>query len=218
MTSAAKPSWRKAMARPFPKLYPHVHGILSPGDIVQGPYQGGRPEGVTLHYTADRNFQRTYRELVTNKLGYHFVIDRDGKVYQLAYLDRTTAHAGKAMWNGLSPNRTHLSIALISWGMLEKKEDHWCAWTGEKLPEQAVVARPSNIDGKTYAWDKATDEQEETLQMLLKWIILNGVSPKNICDHSECALPAGRKYDIGGVISTPMHDLRTKLQTILTLS
>lgn len=206
------------MARPFPKLYPHVHGILSPGDIVQNPFAARRPEGVTLHYTADRNFQRTYRELISNQLGYHFVIDRDGKVYQLAYLDRTTNHAGKAMWEGKSPNRSHLSIALISWGALEKKGDAWTAWTGEKISDQDAAFRPSNIDGKLYAWDKATDQQEETLMMLLKWIILNGIDPKMICDHSECALPAGRKKDIGGVISMQMHDLRFKLQTVLTLS
>lgn len=204
--------------RPFPKLYPHVHGVLSPGDIQQKPYAAGRPEGVTVHYTADRNFQRTYRELVTQGLGYHFVIDRDGKVYQLAYLDRTTNHAGKAMWEGKSPNRTHLSIALISWGMLDRDGEHWVSWTGEKIPEHSIAARPSNIDGRTYAWDKATDEQEETLITVLKWIVLNGIDPKNVCDHSECAIPAGRKYDVGGVISIQMHDLRNKLSSVLTLS
>lgn len=206
------------MVRQFPKLYPHVHGILSPGDITQAPFAAGRPEGVTLHYTADRNFQRTYRELVSNQLGYHFVIDRDGRVYQLAYLDRTVNHAGKAMWEGKSPNRAHLSIALISWGMLEEKNGELVAWTGERIREHEIVFRPSNIDGHIYAWDGATMEQEQSLMMILKWIILNGVDPKNVCDHSECALPVGRKQDIGGVLSQTMHSLRLKIGEVLTLS
>jgi N-acetyl-anhydromuramyl-L-alanine amidase AmpD len=131
------------------------------------------------------------------KIGYHFIIDRDGSLHQTASLSHSVNHAGKAMWNGQSPNRTHLAIAFISWGFLT---DESKAWNGTQV---AGVKRRGKL------WDPASEAQENRLNKLLGELIrFYGISPLNICGHDECAIPQGRKADPGGSLLKTMGDIR----------
>jgi N-acetyl-anhydromuramyl-L-alanine amidase AmpD len=196
----------------FPPLFPKVDYIISPKDMSKEDFVSGRPEGITLHYLADRSVNRAHRTLVDGGLGYHIVIDRMGSVYQLAFLNRRVNHAGKAVWLGKSPNRQHIAIALASWGILTIKKGAFYSWAGIKIPPSEAVARPSNVDGKTYVWDAATEKQEAKLLEILRWFVVLGINPEDICDHSECAVPVGRKLDIGGVLSVTTHEIRENLK------
>ena len=155
------------------------------------------PTGITIHYTADGDLDRVKREMETKGVGYHFIIDRDGSLHQTANLLKAVNHAGKAMWNGQSPNRTHIAIAFISWGLLNSDS---LAWNGSK----AV-----GVKRRGHLWDAATPEQEERLSTLVRQLMREfAISAANICGHDECALPQGRKVDPGGSLLLSMGDFR----------
>lgn len=194
-------------AWPIQSIYPFSKRIDTPDDSNNG-YFTAPPSGVTVHYTADRDVERTIRSLKQQKLNYHLIIDRDGKVVQSCYLDKACSHAGTAFWNEQRPNKQHIAIALASWGHLTaRNSDQACfAWTGQQVDLQDVVWR----FGKP--WDKATREQEAKLFELLCWFIdFYSILPEDICGHDECALPRGRKPDPGGVLSMSMQEYRDAL-------
>lgn len=161
------------------------------------------PTGVTVHYTADPNFDRVKAHMLSENVGYHFIIDREGKIHQTASLGRCVNHAGKALWNGQSPNRTHLAVAFLSWGLLNSDSK---AWNGTSVV--GAVKRDGHL------WDPATRAQEVSLLDLLHWAMSEfGILASNLCGHDECALPKGRKTDPGGSLSKPMSHIRRELST-----
>jgi N-acetyl-anhydromuramyl-L-alanine amidase AmpD len=165
-------------------------------------------KGVTLHYTADRLVWRVLSSLNDRKLGYHFLIERNGDVIQTAKLSRTVSHAGRAEWRGHSPNDSHIAISLVSWGHLNHKHK---SWTGEYVNGDEVEIRRA-LNGSYVPWDVATKEQESALWELLKWLVSKGIDSEHICGHDECCIPPGRKVDPGGVVSMPMVAIRKRLR------
>jgi len=160
------------------------------------------PTGITVHYTADGDIARVKREMDKSKVGYHFIIDRNGALHQTANLTKSVNHAGKAMWNGQSPNRTHIAVAIVSWGFLN---DDGLAWNGTKV---------IGTKRKGQLWDAASEAQEKMLMHLLRELMADfAISPGNICGHDECALPKGRKSDPGQTLSMSMSDIRKMLSS-----
>jgi len=165
------------------------------------------PMGVTIHYTAGRNLMSSLDALRASGNAYHLLIDREGGVYQLMGFEAALWHSGRALWQGLSPNRSHLAVALLSWGKLTKiKDGAYVNWLGVAVPKGDVVERMSGC------WDAATQAQEEALMGFLTWAVYKGIDPKNICGHDECAIPRGRKVDPGGVLSVSMPVIREALK------
>lgn len=161
------------------------------------------PTGITVHYTADSDIDRVKREMDKTRIGYHFLIAKNGTLHQTANLTKSVNHAGKAMWNGQSPNRTHIAVAVVSWGLLNSDS---LAWNGTR------VLNPVKRRGKM--WEPATTAQEARLMDLLRDLIKEfGILPSNICGHDECALPQGRKIDPGGTLSKTMSDIRKELSS-----
>lgn len=163
---------------------------------------------MTVHYTADGDVAATRKALMTRHLGYHLVIDRAGVVWQFAEIGMMVAHAGMAKWLGKSPNRSHAAVALSSWGQLDKRG---CNWLGERVDPTKIAMRYGNVGHELQFWEKATQEQESALRLLLLWFVHEGVLPGNICGHDECALPLGRKADPGGVLAMRMQEVRNSL-------
>lgn len=156
------------------------------------------PVGITIHYTADNDLTRSINSLRAINLGYHILIDKDGSCYQGAPFTDRVYHAGKATWLGYKPNSSHVALSLVSWGKLS----HGKSWRGDKIPEQEIAERQGG------QWHKATDAQEKSLFDILKWFIDQGIDPRHICGHDECALPPGRKVDPGGILKMSMHEVR----------
>lgn len=165
------------------------------------------PAGVTIHYTADDSLERSITTLKLAGLGYHILIDYDGTCYQAAPFTDRVYHAGKALWLGNKPNSTHIAISLISWGKLS----HGKSWRGDIIPEYEIAERQGG------QWHKATVNQETSLMDLLQWLVQQGIDPRHICGHDECALPPGRKVDPGGVLQLSMSEVR-KLFNVSSLS
>lgn len=197
----------------FPKIYPFVSLIIHPTLFARSKFGPSGPQGVTVHYTADPTVEGALKSFGASGFCYHLIIDRDGRVTQSCYFDSGTWHAGNAKWNGQSPNRAHLAIALVSWGRLDADGAGWRSWAGTSVPVEEVAFRPNNLDGQQEAWHMATPAQEKILEDVLRWCIANGIKAENICGHDEAALPAGRKEDPGGVLVWRMADLRERLSS-----
>lgn len=196
-------------------IYPFASSIVRNNRHYVGKFLHGKAEGVTVHYTADRELNRTIKSLADKDCSYHLIIERDGKVVQTCYLDQATYHAGFAQWNGKSPNKQHVSVALMSWGYLKEQDGNKVSWAKKIVPDEESALRPNNIDGATKYWDKATEAQEKKLLEVLRWFVASGIPIADICGHDECALPAGRKEDPGGVLSVSMKELRGLLGTVI---
>jgi len=190
----------------LPEYYPNVHLILEPTKNLVGKFIGDDPSGATIHYTASRNLEATHKTLMDRGLNYHFIIDREGKVIQTAQLTHRVHHAGKAKWLDKSPNRSHVSVALLSWGLLNDGK----TWVGKRLPVEETAHRRNNT------WDKATMAQEEALLHLCRWLVCMGIPPAGVCGHDECCLPKGRKVDPGGVLSWTMPEFRRLVTSAMT--
>lgn len=192
----------------FPNIFPFVKSIINPSAMAAGDWERGRPLGVTVHYTADRSLDRVVTFMAKNKVGYHVIIDREGSVHQTTFFSKRVNHAGRALWSGLSPNRNHLAVALLSWGEVRPSpEAGYMAWNGTTVKTEHVVHRPANNGVMTH-WDAATKEQETSLTRFISWAQAAGIKIGHVCGHDECAIPYGRKIDPGGVLSYPIGDLR----------
>lgn len=197
----------------WPIVYPFVKMVWQPRLLSRGPWEAGRPVGVTVHHAADRDMQRVLMDGKTSGLGYHLIIDRAGLVTQAAYMDERVDHAGDAEWNGHSPNRNHLAVCVLSWGRVNYTPSGFVVWAkGQPLLDPSACAlRPDNLGGPAGWWDACTTAQEATLMSVLRWAVATGIDPANICGHDECALPLGRKDDPGGALSQRMVDVRKSL-------
>jgi len=174
---------------------------------------GGAPVGVTIHDLASRDVEASIKYLYGSGLGYHAIISRGGEFIQTCYFSHKVNHAGASTWRGNSPNRTHISIALASWGEVTESSGGFMSWAKKDVPAADVKERAGNLDRIDRHWDAATEEQEAALMAFLYWAIENGIAPKNICGHDEAAIPFGRKNDPGGVLSMTMPELRSRLQS-----
>lgn len=185
---------------PFAKLHEDVieNGV--------GEFESGKPLGITVHYTAGGSATSSIDYLRTTTLRYHLLIDRNGEVYQMVYLDRKVNHAGNASWAGLSPNSNHIAIAIANWGKLEESGGQYQTWARKSLQHTQVARRPFNIlEGIAY-WERAPLVQERALLACLRWLIKhNGIRAEHICGHDESTL---RKIDPGGSLRHKMSEIR----------
>ena len=192
------------------KDYPKADDFLDLHSLTKGYMD---PEGVTLHYTADIDQQRVIDTLISKSLGYHLILTRGGSVVQLADLNQKLWHAGNADWNGLSPNRKHIAVAVMSWGLLTKKDGDFISWTGKPVDSAQVIEK-----NKHY-WHKITFPQFMRLLEVCFWLYDRGIKAHQFCGHDECARPSGRKIDPGGTLGIDMSTLRSILsQRMISVS
>jgi len=188
------------------KLYPYakLHGDRIENGV--GEFASGKPLGITVHYTAGGTATSSIDYLRKTSLQYHLLIDRNGEVYQMVYLDRKVNHAGTASWLGLSPNSNHIAIAIANWGKLEKSGDHYLTWTNKSLPINQVASRPFNVQSGIAHWEAAPLAQEKALMRCLQWLSEhNRISADHICGHDEST---SRKIDPGGSLRNKMSTIR----------
>ena len=139
-----------------------------------------KPTGATIHYSASRDLKITIQSLKETKTGYHFVIDRDGTIYQLECLSKRVHHAGRAMWNLYSPNRSHVAICLISWGLVKGLvPGAFESWSKRTVPSDDVI----HFNGQP--WDKATEAQFAALFNVSVWLLDQAWYRKTFADTTK---------------------------------
>lgn len=186
------------------RLYPKA---LIYNQTIENGIGNFNPCGITIHYTAGGTAVSSIEYLRTTSLRYHLIIDRNGDIYQMVRLDQRVNHAGDANWQGLSPNRKHIAIALANYGKLELQEGKFLTWSGQSMNQTFVEYRPFTLSHGSAYWEKCTKAQESSLVDLIYWLMKNlNISPKHICGHDE-ATP--RKIDPGGCLSFSVSELRS---------
>lgn len=186
----------------IPRLYPGASQVITPTKMGVGALV---PRGFTVHHTGGGGTEGVYDTLIKSGIGYHLLIERNGKVIQLTNLNLRVNHAGVASWNKLSPNRMHIAVCFVAWGALTLRNGRYYSWADTAVPADQVRKRAA--DGALY-WHKATAAQEAALYTILKWGVSLGIDPANVCGHDECCIPKGRKDDPGGGLSKTMPELR----------
>jgi len=119
---------------------------------------GVKPRMIVLHYTADTGtravefFEKEYyvdargRKRRVNASA-HFVVQRDGKIYQMVALDRSAWHAG---WDAktsylrerlgiIKPNTSSVGIEIVNAGELNGREGNYYTWFGGAIPDDEVM-------------------------------------------------------------------------------
>lgn len=196
---------------PFPSKYSKCSEYLDIKNQKGRAYRNAKPEGITIHYSAGVRLEGTINALEARSLGYHLIIERDGSVVQLTTLSKAVAHAGKAVWNGQSPNQQHLAVCLMSWGWLTSKDESYQSWTKAFINPDDVSRSPDIIGNQTY-WHLATIAQMQSLEAICLWGMSQGIEVENICGHDEAALPKGRKVDPGGILGCTLQEFRQLLE------
>jgi N-acetyl-anhydromuramyl-L-alanine amidase AmpD len=183
----------------------------------------GYPSGAVIHYTADGpGVEGTIESLVRDGYGYHFIIARDGKVYQCAPLNARLYHAGHVtaelghnpIWvDQHNAAREFCGIALDNWGYLKERGGNFYAWPNDwkKLIPAELVRKgpPYKSPGQVLAWEAATPEQVAALTDLCLWLVkIRGLAPGNFCGHDE--IRRG-KSDPGGSLPFTMARFREVL-------
>lgn len=202
---------------------PHFTGGIFSSAIFQdiggfrGPWRSKTPKGIVVHYTAGPSLKAAISELKLRSLAYHFIITRDGVIYQTANCNQKTAHAGISEWRGCYCNSEFIGVALDSWGLLRLREGKVYAWPRNYSLEIQAEVNVTNVNGRQEYWEAATDPQEKSLWLLLRALLNEySISPDLVCGHDECAIPAGRKCDPGGILPA-MASIREALKNGTTV-
>jgi N-acetyl-anhydromuramyl-L-alanine amidase AmpD len=118
------------------------------------------------------------------------IIDHKGKIYQcfsskywahhlgitldvfiknkIPLIYRNKADGSKYVSNNEILNQESIAVEIDSWGGLTKKGDKWVSYTGAVIPKEEVVEYERGYRG-FMAYQKYTDEQIESLIMLLRY-------------------------------------------------
>lgn len=133
--------------------------------------QDNRVQYIVVHYTA-ANLMRSLYLLTKTNVSSHYLISRDGTIYQLVNDDKRAWHAGISEWQGKnSLNNSSIGIELVNLGYKETPQ-------------------------KTKVWYNYTDAQIKSLKRLLKELQARyDIPSKNILGHSDVA--PQRKSDPG---------------------
>lgn len=165
------------------------------------PNVGGAlaPRFVVLHYTAGRNLESSVESLCTQKpqgnASAHIVLGRDGRIVQLAPLNRVTWHAGVSQWNGLNGLNHHaIGIEMDNAGLLHREGERFVSWFGKAYPENEVLVAAHRHGGGAQPWHAYTEAQIARALELCELLVAH-YRLDDVLGHEDIA--RGRKTDPG---------------------
>ncbi|WP_435950798.1 LysM peptidoglycan-binding domain-containing protein [Psychrobacter sp. DM8] len=122
---------------------------------------------IILHRTVNSSAQSTFNSFSrgSKPYGTHFVVDKDGKIYQTANLNKLTIHAGNA-------NPYSVGIEVV--GMPLDKNG------------KPTVGPPNG--NKVHSWQKLTMKQTQSVACLTRYLLIHyGLTQSNIAVHEDVA-------------------------------
>jgi N-acetylmuramoyl-L-alanine amidase len=169
----------------------------------------GLPDTIVIHYTAGSSGSSSANWLCNPqaKASAHLVVDKSGKVFQLAPLNVKTWHAGESQWKGRQwLNNYSIGIEIDNAGLLTKRVNGYFTHFGRKVNEDQVVLEQHQHGRSTQAWEAYTPEQLAVVEEVCS-LIVETYPIKEIVGHDDIA--PGRKVDPGPAY--PMQQLKNKV-------
>lgn len=132
---------------------------------------------IIIHHTSGGSVPSTLNWWIHDKqrIGTHFIIDRDGRVINCIPLEYWAYHLGVSMTGNKIPreykrkdkelNKSSISIELASWGGLTKKSDKYYSWSNQEVKNVDIL--DNKFRGYDY-FEKYTEEQLRSLKKLIE--------------------------------------------------
>jgi len=182
-----------------------------------------RPVGIVCHHTVSYDLQNTadWFCLPNGFVGIHFLVGRQGEIWQLSPMNKTATHAGfpwTSKTDGVhydNVNKSFLGIEAINLGSLIKQsngtyKDYW-----NKIYTGPVRERYSSTISEYRFWEPFTDLQEKSYYALLLWLIKRWeIKIDDVVAHYEGS-PKRKNDPFGGFRQGPMSEVRKHLSTLL---
>ena len=203
-------SWIKVEHRPTLRKWTGMHRVIE-RDF------GDQLHGTVTHYDALPSAERTVAGFTRGKKGAstHFVISRNGDIYQLASIQDRTWHAAFKTQNGKplewvetggrmplangqstsSPNHWCVGVDFSNWGWLTEKNGKYYSHLETVVPEEDVF-----FDENGKPWERYTDEaQDAYIELLLALSLELDIIPGMHYRHSDTS--PTRKTDPGPALN-----------------
>jgi N-acetylmuramoyl-L-alanine amidase len=154
------------------------------------PGRGGNPiDLIVIHYTASGSAEGTisWFKNPRARVSAHYLVGKDGTIYQLVRDEDTAWHAGIPPRPGLSeeenrkreerarvirPNERGIGIEIVNWGPLRKTNGCFLTWNDYPYNGEAVQV------GGGY-WEPYADAQYESLIKLVRYLCRKHAIPPN---------------------------------------
>lgn len=171
-------------------------------DEIPGGAQMAIRRFLVIHFTGGASARSSINALRERKLSAHFVIDRDGTIYQCRPCDRTCGHAGASEWKDPKTGHTYFGLNSCSIGIeLANAGDN--AAVAAKWSDMPRVKLRHKNGGPLTEWEQYPKEQLAACEALAK-VLVARYNLDDLVGHDDIA--PDRKNDPGPAF--PMGKLR----------
>jgi N-acetyl-anhydromuramyl-L-alanine amidase AmpD len=148
------------------------------------PGRGGQAiDWIVAHYTASGSTSGvlSWFKNPSARVSAHYVIGRDGEIYQLVRDEDTAWHAGLVARSGLSdeenekratrnaqlhPNQRGIGIEIVDWGLLRRDGDNYFNWTNN----WTGLHKGEVVEAGGYYWEPYTEAQYNSIIALVRYL------------------------------------------------
>lgn len=176
-------------------VYVGQNGYVQNAGFIQKPISALEkgaligPVAVVLHRTDSYNSSSVFRSFQDSGIGTHFVVDKDGAIYQTASLQQRTWHVGKLK----SRCRDERSCGAVEAAVLARMS--FSQINSHELGKRYPARYPANTDSvgievvakhQTAGWDAPTPAQSTAINQLVE-ILKNeyGLSNGDVYEHDK---------------------------------
>lgn len=160
-----------------------------------GRFRTGQPEIIVYHYTAAGAGESSAKYLFrphSPASSAHFVVDRDGTVYQLSEINVKTWHAGSSVWGKrVGINSYGIGIEIANYGYWRDELERW-------IPDPEAAGWQELTHKREHSprfWEPYTDKQYRALEELTAWLLQTIPTLQIQVGHDD--ISPGRKSDPG---------------------
>lgn len=171
-------------------------------------------DAIVLHYTAGGDYLKSSVAWFMDpeaKASAHYVVGREGQIYQLIPLTKKAWHAGGCELEGRrGVNDYSVGIEMANWGRIHDKNGKPYVQEGQTWKEYDLDVYPAPVDAKYRLkgadghlsvggwWEPYPEAQVEAVAKLC-WMLMDALSidSERIVGHEDICSPVGRKTDPG---------------------
>jgi N-acetyl-anhydromuramyl-L-alanine amidase AmpD len=205
-------SIKRDMAKAMPS-YTYVFqpetGYYQRGGLnaIRRNYPNDHPDSIVIHYTAGYRVDDAYNALASSRNSYHYIIEKDGKIFNFVDESMAAQHAGCAESNRRGfqcmdgYNQRSIAISFVNLGYIAKEE---CT----------IISNFNGVSNK--CWDNYPNEQMNAAIQLVADIVerqaekgnFMKINHQTILTHQE--IDPVRKWDPG-----PLFDKQNFINRII---